>query len=397
MLWRLMGADGRECSLTITDECCSRSWPSIVQAPLIDRMYTMMKPIFLLTLCGLSLAEPCHSWAVETQPLHRVAPQDRNAALKYWEASVSLSSEIATKLSELNYDQIGTTQEAVKDNAAYQAVAKITADYNPALWIEASHYKKCDFEVKYEAGVMALLSHLGKVRSGARLLRFDARRDLIEGRPEDAATEIAAIVRMGNHVSGDGFLISSLVAVAMGTMATDEARVLAESGKMTAAARDTIRAAIEEVDPKDPMRMRASIVGEQTVMLDWLGAHSSGADAGAKLSELLFALSGNPEDPTEEVHRKMIASLDEKGLAREIEQSREAYAAMLEAWDASDPVEACAAMARRISKGEFGTLALVLCPAVSKVRQTATIFEKTLTECKETLENAKLAAEPESK
>ncbi len=357
----------------------------------------MLKPIFLIALCGISFAEPCLAWAVETQPLHRVAPQDRNAALKYWEASVSLSSEIAAKLSEVNYEHLGITAEAVKDNAAYQAAAKITADYNPGLWIEASQYRKCDFEVKYEAGVMALLSHLSKVRSGARLLRFDARRDLIEGRPDDAATELAAIVRMGNHVSGDGFLISSLVAVAMGTMAIDETRVLAESGKMTAAARDTIRAAIEEIDPKDPMRMRASIVGEQTVMLEWIGAHSSGQDAGAKLSELLFALSGNPEDPMEEVHRKMIASLDEKGLAREIEQSREAYAAMLEAWDAADPVEACTATAGRISKGEFGTLAMVLCPAVSKVRKTATIFEKSLTECKDTLDKATLATEVESK
>ena len=42
-----------------------------------------------------------------------------------------------------------------------------------------------------------------------------------------------------------------------------------------------LRAALDQIDEKDPLRMRASLVGEQTVMLDWIKATYTGQDAGA--------------------------------------------------------------------------------------------------------------------
>ncbi|MBL8999903.1 MAG: hypothetical protein JNK25_02060 [Phycisphaerae bacterium] len=354
-----------------------------------------MKPLKLMCLAGLILLpmQTASAAAMEfrPQPLYRVKPSERNAALKYWEASAGMSRELSTALGELNYEEIGMTPESAEKNEAWKAALKAAGGSNAGEWLHASGYTRCDFEVRYEDGVGALLPHLGKLRSGARLLRFEARRAIIEGRPDDAARYLAALIRIGNHVCGDGFLISSLVGNAIVSMSMAEIREYAESGRMTASARESIQRGLDQIDEKDPMRIRAALVGEQTIMLDWIRVACTGPEAGAKLASLLFEVQNQDDQGLTEVNRAIIEKLDESGLAREVVQTEKAYQAMLDAWDSEDPDEACKAVAERMKRHEFGPLAAEICPSVARSRFVASRFEKDLKETRASLDTAKIA------
>ena len=358
-----------------------------------------MKTLALIVAAGLAVALPALAPAAaplagEVQPLFRVKPEDRNAALKYWEASASLSSDVLTKVGEIDYTDVGTTAESAARIDSFQAAVKAASGFGTGEWVHATTYAKCDFEVRYEEGIMAMLPHLGKLRGGARFLRFEARRAIIDGRIDDAARYLVAIIRMGNHACGDGFLISSLVGNAIASLGMSEMKVLAESGKLTEEARAELRNALDGIDKEDPMRIRAAIVGEQTVMLEWIRNSFTGQDAGARLAEVVFQFQG-AEGPLYQVHRAIVEKLDEKGVARELEQTEKGYQAMLDAWDAPDPVKACEEVAARMQKEEFGPLAAELCPAVSKARAAAERFEREVKETREALDKAQIA-EPTS-
>lgn len=356
-----------------------------------------MKTIALFVAAGLVLAAPhaaCGAGEVPAaaQPLYRIKPSERNAALKYWEASAGMPTGLSAKIAEVNLDEVGTTPESAKKSAAYATAAAAAEAYGAGIWIHATTYAKCDFEVRYEEGIMAMLPHLGKMRDGARYLKFEARRQLVNGKPDEAAAILAAIIKMANHSCGDGFLISSLVGNAIAVTAVKEIAVLAESGQMTEAGRDQIRKALDGIDEKDPMRMRAALVGEQTVMLDWIRATYTGQDAGLRLAGMVFESLQN-DDPLSQVNRTLIEKMDEATLARELEQTSLAYEAMLEAWDSEDAVTACEAVNTRLRKLEFGPLAAELCPAVKQARGALEKFKSDVKECRETLYNATIADE----
>ena len=281
----------------------------------------------------------------------------RNAALYYWRAFYSVDREFQRQSGELLQSPRSATWAPDAST-----VAKLEANrgfINQLL--TATRIERCDFDIAYEEGLMALIPHLGLMRSGARILVLDERRLLAEGKMDDAAERIAAIYRMSVHLRNDNVLISSLVSMALAGLAADEAQVLAESGKLTETGRDAIVAALQPLNTVDGFGAKRCIEMERRITVDYLRGMLTGPEAGKKLSEA--DLIQIPEEL-----KKQIFELDEAGVGADLDLLNGYYTGVLRAWD--DPAHAAefAALEKKVESGEFGLIAKVLAPAMSKAK-----------------------------
>lgn len=73
-----------------------------------------------------------------------------------------------------------------------------------------------------EEGVGTLLPEMQEIRTLARLLALRARVEIVEGRFNDAAATLRTMIRMSEHVSQSGTVVSSLVAIACDGIAIGE-------------------------------------------------------------------------------------------------------------------------------------------------------------------------------
>ncbi len=83
-----------------------------------------------------------------------------------------------------------------------------------SLTLEASKIKPCDWGLNDQEGMDMLMPELAPARQMSYLLLADARRNLAQGRREDALKECLAGYRMAYHV-GDNVLVSYLVSLAI--------------------------------------------------------------------------------------------------------------------------------------------------------------------------------------
>src|ERR1043165_3048229 len=162
-------------------------------------------------LAVLALAGTAATSAM-AQALHP-EPKDRNAALVYASAFYAfINRELTDKVDAVEVSEVGTEPDPSKQGEKYQAAAKEVSENHLAIetLLRASKMTKCDFELPFENGINVLLPHLSLMRKSARLLRFDARRMLIDGKPNEAAERIAAIYRMAGPLQSDSVLINTL-------------------------------------------------------------------------------------------------------------------------------------------------------------------------------------------
>lgn len=66
-----------------------------------------------------------------------------------------------------------------------------------------------------------LLPEMSAMRSAARLLALEARREASEGRADDAIRDVARIQKIGRHAAGEPILIAKLVGIAVDTTALE--------------------------------------------------------------------------------------------------------------------------------------------------------------------------------
>ncbi len=338
----------------------------------------MIHPALLATslltiVCGTTFGQASppasdRSAPASTLATMRVAPEDRNAAIKYLSLSLQMPRDLADKTGTIKYESCGTTMESLEKEPTAAAALKALESYDVRPWIAASRLEKYDLELAREEGFSLLLPHLRTFREASRVLRFSARVELAKGKPAAAAERLAAIVRMSRHVAQDRILISSLVATAMTSLSAEEMRTLVASGSLDAEGRKLLLESLESLDPRDPLLLRASIRAEQQLATDGLRAQFKGPDAGRRFVELLMPPG---DDPAARMRSKTIADLNGEQFAAAIDRMQPAYDALEQAWDAPDAPAAIASVAARAEAGEFGPLAAAMLPAFGNVRSSA--------------------------
>lgn len=322
-----------------------------------------------LAACAIGAATPqaqAHVLAGMLQPSSFVKPEDRNAALRYWQVLGPLGRNLDEKIRGVDWDSVGNAVGADKMPESFTAI--FSDDHDGALarnaaaeLVSISRMRVCNFEVNYEDGPNALLPHLGRMRIGARLLRVYARDAANQGMPEQAGERVAAIVRMGEHSSREPILICSLVGVAIVMTGLEEAQSLHRAGVLNGAARREITAAIEGLDDKDPAGIRRAIEGERDIFLPWIERLAADPEGLKQIGGLVS---------TDDEHKAEIDALLAKGrdaVLADVRRAREPYDLMLAAWGGPDAASVRTDVERRVEAGEFGVLARSLTPAFGRM------------------------------
>lgn len=329
---------------------------------------------------AVSVEDPLEFKSDTLVPSWATKAKDRNAALGYLSADNNLPRTLGEAIAEIDWDKVPTAPGG-EIPEAFAKASKILADgCLPAVntLLTASGRERCDFELEYEGGVGMLMPHLGRMRQLARTLRFIARQELLADRPDKAAEHVAAMYRMAAHVSNDRILISSLVSNAIAALATEEARVLAASGGLSAKDAEVLRAAIGRVLTSDPFRGKEAMTTERDLFLNWLRlAMNRGGQSAEAVVELLG--SGDNSGLVQELRE-----LKGEALDREIARAQEGYDEVLAAWGTPDAAAKFQVINARVLKGEFGVVARVAMPSFEKaylniekqVKQFAELDEK---------------------
>ncbi|MBM4108658.1 MAG: hypothetical protein FJ255_07570 [Phycisphaerae bacterium] len=292
------------------------------------------------------------------QPANYVKPDDRNAALAYWEHLGTIDAATEQKLRALDWKALDEASGGVP-----AALVEVTTD---DLWVKAhglvraSRLRKCNFELNYEAGPGALMPHLARMRLGGTILRAFARRAALEGNPARVGEYLAAMVRVGRHAADEPILISTLVGMAIANAAMGEAESLLRAGRMSPESRAEVLAALRDLPPRDPMGLRAAIEGERDVFLPWIDRASDDEKTMKELGAML----------SQDERRGEFDALAAKGPAavrEDVAKAREPYALVLEAWDLPDARDRIEGIGARVEKGEFGVLARMLTPSYLKM------------------------------
>jgi hypothetical protein len=231
------------------------------------------------------------------------------------------------------------------------------------------------------------------MRTAARSLRFVARHELGNDNPAKAAEYLATMVRMSNHITGDGFLISSLVGVAITSLSMTEMRTLAESGRLDEPSRKVLLDALETINKEDPFLMRACIDTEEASVFASIIGKYQGPDAGRQFAREMLEMNGS-EDTATQLRVKILDEWDGERLEREAQKARAAFDAIRAAWDDKDPVAALAEAEARASREEFGVVAAILCPAMGKARQSSLKVCRDIEETITLIKAAKIASDP---
>jgi hypothetical protein len=316
-------------------------------------------------LAVLALAGTAATSAM-AQALHP-EPKDRNAALVYASAFYAfINRELTDKVDAVEVSEVGTEPDPSKQGEKYQAAAKEVSENHLAIetLLRASKMTKCDFELPFENGINVLLPHLSLMRKSARLLRFDARRMLIDGKPDEAAERIAAIYRMAGQLKSDSLLINTLVAVAIGGVANSESEVLIKSGKLTAEGREAIVAAIQTLDSKDPYGFKDALRGERHVTVDWVRNRYKPPHAGERFAKTIESEWGMI--PNKNDNLNTIAKMDDQQFANGLGQLESYHDLLMSLWDLPDAPARLDLLGSRIEKGDFGPFAGFMAPAISK-------------------------------
>lgn len=294
------------------------------------------------------------------------APAEYNAALRYWEAWGMFNRDLFDLVQEVDWSALGS-QSTVQGlpGKLVEAFPLLERDqYVVDLLLHASSLPNCDFEIRYEQGINALLPHLGKGRASARLLRADARRLWVTGDTKAAAERLAAIYGCARHFRQDKVLISSLVSVALCSYAHAEVRAILDAGRMTDAARDVLLAALDRFPEHDPFGTRLAIAGGERAFARWVERAYTGPTAGEDLVNS-GAMSG-VEDPAAV---EVIRALDGVGIALAVKMLDRFYPEVLGAWDAPDGEARLEAIHQRVREGEFGPLGVVFAPALAQAHR----------------------------
>ncbi len=294
-------------------------------------------------------------------------PADRNAAIAYSAVFyTALTKDLTTKVDAVEYKDVRLDAPMEQQPEAFRIAVEEAKSWTSGVnqLIAASKMTKCDFELPYENGINVLMPHLGMMRKSARLLRLDARRLTIEGKPDEAAERIAAVYRMAGHLKSDDILISTLVSVAIAGIGNSESQELIKSGKLTATGRENILKAVDSLGTVDPYGFKGALRGERRITVGWVRARYTGPEAGKHMVEEIQKDWGLVPGSREELNQ--IAKMDEKELSKGLDQLDGYHELIASLWDLPDAPERLEVIGSRIKDGGFGPLSTFMAPALSK-------------------------------
>ena len=300
--------------------------------------------------------------ATATNADAQLIKQNDNAALRYWRA-FSLMSEADTETTKELASQDGDgwlqNEEHVKWLEGRASAIELLTD--------ASRMTESDFGIDYDKGIEALITHLGPMRSSARLLILRAEADLHEGNTADAIEHAAAALRMAEHISDEGILISSLVSVSIFSTASEFIHRAHKDGEFQHEDLTPIRDALARFDRNDPFGAERAVEAEAEIFGGWIHRKLADADANER-AELLVSLTGDPSDHPTERTRRLIESVDTLDKLDAQMSSYKLYCVQaLAIWNDEDASEQLRELGEGISKGLFGNVAMYLAPAMNKV------------------------------
>lgn len=316
-----------------------------------------------------------------------VKPEDRNAAIRYATIAYTHLPDLFAKTGDVDMTKVGFDAAALPaDFKAALDALKADGGETVRQVMEATKLRKCDFEPPWEQGVEVLLPHLGKMRTYTRLLRADARRLEIEGDADAAAERLAAMVRLARHATNDHILISALVGTAIGNAAMLETEDALAAGRLTRSARATVLAAISTLDSDDPFAIKPALRGEQRWILEWVKATFRGPDAGKKLVATGYLSPGESDRSSKTLAAiQAISNMNEKQLHEAADRATQYYDKTISVWSKPDAAEQLKSAEADLERGEFGHIAQVFAPAVTKAFDASRKAESRITALKQKL------------
>ncbi len=335
----------------------------------------------LAAALALSLVAPV---TAAVQPAGYVPREQRNGAMKYWEAWAMLPADLSKKISDVDWDALKGSTEWDKLPESFKALQDEPVESVANAIENAAGYPRCNFELQWEDGVMTLMPHLSRMRAGARLMRVAARMDLAHGKADAAAHRTAIIFKTARDTSQDPVLISSLVGIAIADLAMSEVEAEIESGKLTAAAKRELLDALRAVNTQDPMNTRASIQGERDAFIPWIAKQMQTEETLKSLRELANIESGVKKEDADAYFGK----LDKPKFDSDLKRIDTAYAELLTLWDKPDAKNELDAFSKKIDSGDYGTLARFFLPSIGNAKAAQDKFKKRLADTIDKVEKA---------
>lgn len=299
--------------------------------------------------------------ADEPSPYKAPATKDKNAALEYLTLRDTFDPEFLKLVGEeFNSTEVGWSPS--------EKLSVLLEENQPLIkrLITASRMPVCDFGIRYEDGFGALLPHLGHMRQFARVLGADARRLAIAGRTDDATLRLVTCTRIAAHLTNDRVLISSLVSIAINSLALTQAEIIARDYGMSDASRKQIISAARGLLTDDPFGTRACIQMEKQLAVNSITPFykGKGDEAGRELVKQFRLWQFDTEA------LKEIEPLNEQQIDEQMDLMDRYYGTLTGLWTAKDAQERLKQLEERLTNGEFGMLVRHLAPALTKCRSS---------------------------
>jgi len=297
------------------------------------------------------------------------AAAQENAATEYDRLAALLDGDAESPMRRMDFDEEAYLRDGVAD-PSMQAWLDRTRPLVPELLraTDLPYQRTLD----RSEGFALLLPHLSQYRTMARTLRLlmvDARRH----DPGRFAPLLRAQARLGQRAAEDGTLISSLVAMSIGSHGRGELEGMLSRGEIDGALAREVLDATAGVSQRSDLRLAEAMASEREMLaleMDRLRG-LSGSDRSARIDEL-GGFFGTDDDAR-------AATFSDEALAAFPAQDAAYAKAMQQVLDAPDAASARAAaerLDRAAEAGEFGLLYRVFAPATTHAIGRAWTYEE---------------------
>lgn len=312
-----------------------------------------------------------------------------NAALLYWRAW-ALAGPEAIKVVEDGRANMDAGPLGTVPMPEAMSKALVELDGTVSMVLRATRLPRCDFGVEWEQGFMAVMPELGWMRKSARMLDADARRLGLAGNLDAAVERIEGIFRLADHVGQNSPLIGHLVAVAVASLGCNTAQEFADSGKLTAAARDRLLAAVQATAKSPSLSAKAALGVERKMMSTWIRAELAKRPGAEVMRILQTADGGTPLPPGLPKEEKALKA----ELARQTEVAGAYIDRIIAAWDGPTAEAEFGAIDKAVEENKLREpLVALILPALKNVRASGQRYDQLRADTAKKLMAAKVVGE----
>jgi hypothetical protein len=233
--------------------------------------------------------------------------------------------------------------------------------------IAAANAPDCQWGVRYDAGWMCLLPHLGPLRHSTRVIRMDVCRCIDDKSYTAAAERIAAIIRMSNQMRDDEIIISSLVGAAICGVGLSLTEQMLKDSQLSPASARVILAAIKSVESNDLFGSARALQRERQISVDWMRDHYQGEHAGWRFMEEVGGLAAPSGG---DFFNTFVYPMDGQRLGTEFDRLNKYFDAAAAAWKKPDNTILLSELSTQVWEGQFGIVARVMAPSMERIARS---------------------------